>query len=114
VKSYKIKNLMVSVTDYATVSEDATLYEAVKALEATQKNFDQDRYKHRGVLVYDKNNKIIGKLGQPDVLKALEPKYDEMQDRQGMKGLDFSPCIVIGVGYLDSCRWRRRFTRKKY
>ncbi len=93
-KSYKIKNLMVPVTDYATVSEDATLYEAVKALEAAHKNFDQDRYKHRGVLVYDKNNKIIGKLGQLDVLKSLEPKYYEMQDRQGMKGLGFSKKLM--------------------
>ena len=89
-KSYKIKDLMVPVTDYATVSDDATLFEAVQALESSQKNFSKDRYKHRGVLVYDKNKKIIGKLGQLDILKALEPKYYEMQDRQGMKGLGFS------------------------
>ncbi len=89
-KSYKVKELMVPLTEYATVSEEATLFEAVKALEAAQKNFGQDRYKHRGVLIYDKNNKIIGKLGQLDVLKALEPKYFDMQDRRGMKGLGFS------------------------
>ena len=28
--------------------------------------------------------------------------------------LDFSSCIVTGVGYLGSCLWRRRFPRKKY
>ena len=89
-KSYKVKDLMVPVTDYASVSEDATLFEAVKALEAAQKKFRKDRYRHRGVLIYDKNNKIIGKLGQLDILKALEPKYFEMQDREGMKSLGFS------------------------
>jgi len=90
VKSYKVKELMVPLTEYATVSEEATLFEAVKALEAVQKNFKQNRYPHRAVLVYDKNNKIIGKLGLLDVLKSLEPKYFDMQDRQGMKGLGFS------------------------
>ena len=39
---------------------------------------------------YYKKNKIIGKLGQLDILKALEPKYFDMQDRPGMKGLGFS------------------------
>jgi len=89
-ETHKVKELMVPISEYASVSEEATLFEAVKALEAAQKNFGIDRYKHRGVLIYDKNHKIIGKLGQLDVLKALEPKYFEMQDRQGMKGLGFS------------------------
>ena len=70
-KDYKIKDLMVSLSEYATVSEDA-------------------RYPHRAVLVLDKNNKVVGKLGLLDVLKALEPKYFEMRNRQGMTGLGFS------------------------
>ena len=89
-KTDKVKDLMVPVTKYATVSDEATLYEAVKALEAAQKKFQKDRYRHRGVLIYDKNKKIIGKLGQLDILKSLEPKYFEMQDRQGLKSLGFS------------------------
>ena len=89
-KSYTVRELMVSLSEYAGVSEDATLYEAVKALEAAQKKFRESPYKHRGILVYDKNNKVIGKLGQLDVLKALEPKYYEMQDHAGMRAYGFS------------------------
>ena len=89
-KSYKVKDLMVSLSEYATVSEDATLFEAVKELEKAQKKFSQDRYPHRAVLVYDKNKKVIGKLGQLDILRSLEPKYFEMQDRQGMRTYGFS------------------------
>lgn len=89
-QSYKISEIMVPLSEYATVSEDATLYEAVRELEAAQKNFQESPYKHRAVLVYDKNKKIIGKLGQLDVLKALEPKYYEMQGREGMKSFGFS------------------------
>jgi len=89
-KSCKVKELMVPLEDYATVSEDATLYEAVLSLEKTPKNFKPGTFRHRAVLVYDKNKKIVGKLGLLDILKALEPKYFEMQDRQGMKALGFS------------------------
>jgi len=102
VKSNKVTDLMVPVSEYASVSENATLFEAVKALDAAQKNLDQDRFKHRGILVYDKNNKIIGKLGQLDILKALEPKYFAMQDRPGMKGLGFSKQFMKSM--LDNFR----------
>jgi hypothetical protein len=43
VNSQKIENLMIPLADYATVSEDATLYEAVLALEESQKKFDTNR-----------------------------------------------------------------------
>ena len=38
VESYSIKELMVPLSEYATVKEDATLYEAVLALEEAQEN----------------------------------------------------------------------------
>ena len=37
-KSYTVKELMVPLSEYATVSEDATLYEAVLSLEEAQEN----------------------------------------------------------------------------
>ena len=42
-KTYKIKDLMVPMSEYATVSEEATLYEAVLALEKAQEEFDHTR-----------------------------------------------------------------------
>lgn len=78
-KSFRVKDVMVSLDDYATVSEDATLYEAVLALEKAQAEFDQSRYRHRAILVYDKNENIVGKISQFDILMALEPNYRAVQ-----------------------------------
>jgi CBS domain-containing protein len=75
-----VKDLMVPLHEYATVSEDATLFEAVIALEKAQSEFDQNRYRHRAVLILDKNGKVIGKVSQLDILRALEPKYGDMGD----------------------------------
>ncbi len=72
---------MVPLAEYATVSREATLYEAVMALEKAHQDFNKSRYPHRAVLVYDENKKIVGKVSQLDILKALEPKYGQMTDK---------------------------------
>jgi CBS domain-containing protein len=84
VKNYKVKDLMVPLSEYATVSEDATIYEAVQALEKAQEEFDHTKYRHRAILVFDKNKKVIGKLSQIDALRALEPKYEEIGRGEGL------------------------------
>lgn len=77
-KSIRVKELMVPLAEYATVSADATLFEAVNALEKAQAEYDQSRYRHRAILVFDENRKIVGKVSQLDIIGALEPKYSEI------------------------------------
>ncbi len=97
-KKYKIKDLVVPLSEYAVISEDATLYEAVLALEKAQNEFDTTRYRHRAVLVEDKSHKVIGKLGQLDILRALEPKYAEMKsESHRMAKLGFSKKFLLDM-----------------
>ncbi len=77
-KKKLVKELMVPLAKYATVSQEGTLFEAVMALEQAQEKFDQSRYRHRAVLVYNNEGDIVGKVSQLDVLRALEPKYKAM------------------------------------
>lgn len=72
---------MVPIEEYATVGEDATLIDAVTALEKAQMEFDQTRYRHRAILVLDESNHVIGKISQHDVIKALEPHYQKIRPR---------------------------------
>jgi CBS domain-containing protein len=112
-ESIAVKDMMIPLEDYATVSEDATLAEAVFALEDAQSHFDQNRYQHRAILVYDRNKKIVGKLSQLDVLKALEPKYTgagnfEELDQFGINA-DYIRGLIDELGLLknpvqDICR----------
>ena len=91
-KSYSVKDLMVPLSEYATVSEDATLYEAVLSLEEAQEKFEDKhtRYRHRAILILDKSGQVIGKLSQLDVLKALEPKYRDMIEGAGSHRYGFT------------------------
>jgi CBS domain-containing protein len=75
-----VSELMIPVAEYATVPDKATLLEAILILEKSQARLKANRQPYRAVLVTDKNNKIIGKIGHLAFLKALEPKYNFMDD----------------------------------
>ncbi|MBW1916119.1 MAG: CBS domain-containing protein [Deltaproteobacteria bacterium] len=86
-----VKDLMVPLSEYATVSRKATLYEAVVALEETLAGFDPTRHRHRAILIFDENNKIIGKISHIDILQALEPRYEDVVNRDSFARLGLSP-----------------------
>ena len=90
----KVKDLMVPIGEYATVSADANLYTAVVALEEAQKKFHQDGYKHRAILVYDENKHIVGKLSQLDVIRGVEAGYKKIGELKGLSHSGFSPQFI--------------------
>lgn len=76
-KSILVKELMVPLSEYTTVNDDATLSDALDALESAQTRFDEHRCLHRAVLVCEKSSgTVVGKLSQLDVIRSLEPKYE--------------------------------------
>ncbi|MBU1195916.1 MAG: CBS domain-containing protein [Proteobacteria bacterium] len=75
-KEKKINELMVPLSEYAIVNTEDTLKTAIKTLyESHKTSTNKYMYKHRAVLVQDKKDHIVGKVGPLDVLRALEPKY---------------------------------------
>lgn len=93
-KEFLVKDIMVPIDEYATVSNDATLYEAVSALEKAQADFNRSHYTHRAVLILDKNKNLVGKLSQLDVIRALEPKYTELQSSTGLARYGFTKKFI--------------------
>lgn len=92
-----VKDLMVPLDEYATVSENATLLEAVTALEKAQSEFDHDRYRHRAVLILGKDGNVVGKVSQLDILRALEPKYGDMGNQIPLTRFGYSPKFMTSV-----------------
>jgi CBS domain-containing protein len=89
-ESIKVEDLMVDLSEYSTVSEEATLYEAVTTLEEAHRKFDRKRYKYRVILVHDSNNQIVGLLSDLEVLSGLEPTYKEIGDVRSIALSGFS------------------------
>ncbi|MCF8050142.1 MAG: response regulator [Desulfobacterales bacterium] len=80
-ESGSLKELMVPIDEYATVSENANVFEAISALEEAQNSFNPERYRHRAILVLDEEKRVVGKLNQHDIIQALEPQYKKSKER---------------------------------
>lgn len=86
----RVRDLMVPLGQYAHIPENATLYDAVVALEEARDKHEGGVYPYRAVLVTDKSGRVIGKLSLLDLLRSLEPKYGEMGDLRRVAGSGLS------------------------
>ena len=89
-KNTTVKDLMVPLSEYVTVPEGSTLYEAVQALDKAREEHAYNRYRHRAVLILDKQGRVIGKLSQLDVLRGIEPNREEMEKLEDIRRYGFS------------------------
>jgi len=74
------RDIMIPLDHYAVVDEDATMVEALHALERAQHLVPPGKHAHRAVLVRGAGGAIIGKLGHHSFLAGLEPRYLAMGD----------------------------------
>lgn len=93
-KSLTVKELMVPLSEYATVPVGSTLFDAIQALEKAQEEFDRTKYRHRAILILDHDKRVIGKLTQMDVLWALEPRGKDLKDIDELNRFGFSQEFV--------------------
>jgi CBS domain-containing protein len=106
VKDKIVKDLIVPLSDYASVYEDDTLYDALMALEKAHEKLDPSKHRHRAILILDKKHKVVGKLSQWDVLKALEPKYRQIEDLEKISRAGFSPQFLKSM-LVEHALWNQ-------
>jgi CBS domain-containing protein len=99
-----VRMLMVPIKEYATVFDKADLYEAIRALEDAQKAFDPSKHKHRAILVMDNDENVVGKISMFDILKALEPKYEDLDNSGALSHSGYNP-EFIKVLIKDNFLW---------
>ncbi len=99
-----VKELMVSVEEYATVPQWATLFEAILALEKAQMEYEQTRYRHRAILVLDDRENVLGKLTMKDVLIALEPNYKNFDGMEALTRSGYSSGLIKSM-LEDNALW---------
>lgn len=89
-KELYVRDIMIPLSDYATVSDDATLLETLRALELKNKIFESSPYRHRAVLVVDDSGQVVGKVSQLDMMRALEPNYQRLGSDVSLSRFGFS------------------------
>lgn len=74
----KVRDWMKPLHKFPMVPDTATIAAAVLALEKAQEDYVSGKRECRTLLVYDQNNRIVGKLTPIDVVRGLEPNYDNV------------------------------------
>jgi len=90
VNKYRVKDLMVPISEYAAVRMGTTLTDALLALEKAQRAYKESPYQHRAILVLDANDHVIGKISQMRILKAITPEYEFDSRVEDLKKFNFS------------------------
>ncbi|MFO7964344.1 MAG: CBS domain-containing protein [Desulfobacterales bacterium] len=89
-----VEEMMVPLTRCAAVSEQATLFEAIIALEETRLTEPQDQNSHALVLVMNDDLHVTGRLSRFDVIMSLEDGYARMGDIQRYLPTGFTPDFI--------------------
>lgn len=95
-QSKKVSDIMVPLDDYVTISEQSTLYEAIKELQGAMHSKGKAWHGHRSVMVLGKQGNLVGILTMSSLLRAV-----------GIKELDRDPQIKAeswGWYYVDRMR----------
>ena len=95
--SRRVKDLMVSLGECPVVSEDATLRDAVLALDEAQKKLPAGRQPYRAVLVIDDKKRIAGKIGQLALLGALRLRHDVIAEFESLSPAGVSDEFVSSM-----------------
>jgi len=120
-KNKIVKDLMIPISEYETISIESNLHEAAFALDKAQKAYEQRTHPHRILLISDENGEIVGKISQLDVLRALEPKGQQIHDSKILSRFGVSPqylkpmlsqCGFWDKPLIDICRGSGRLKVK--
>jgi len=79
------KDLMVPLSEYPIIDSSGTILDAVIKLIESRRNSMPGRQPYQAVLVADRNNQIIGKIGQFAILKSIEPQSRVSNDHAALE-----------------------------
>lgn len=94
-ENIRVKDLMVPIREYATVKIGTSLLDTILALEKAQEAYTESKYQHRAILVLDEQQKVVGKISQLRILKAVEARHDLDSDLESLSEFGFSDDFII-------------------
>ncbi|MCK9240888.1 hypothetical protein [Desulfocurvus sp.] len=103
-----IKELMIPIGEYVTVSTTDTLAQYFQALEA-DKAAKGGAHCHRDALVMGPGGQVTGKVTMHDVFLALEPTYKSIMESMSDTSV-LTPDYLAGI-YKDFNLWAKPLPR---
>jgi CBS domain-containing protein len=93
----KVRDIMVPLSGYTTLQEDATLEDAVTTLKRVKHRYEEMRDGHRAILIVDENGRVVGKVSQLDLILGLEEGYRKIGDLKGVAHSGYNPKFIKSI-----------------
>ncbi len=97
----KVRDIMIHIDDYSKVSADDTVKDAVSTLmDSFAKFISSGRIMetgHRSLLVYDRNDNVVGILSITDLIRTLRPAYLSATKPSTADSMQYSPMFWEGL-----------------
>lgn len=90
-----IKEIMVPISDYVTIHEDASMAKAIQSLESENKSYGDSPYRHQSLVVTNRKNYVVGRLSQVDIMRAMEPRYCKIGSGQWVSRSVLSKEVLV-------------------
>ena len=74
-RTVRVGDIMISLADYPKVILDCSLGDAIKIMEESQLEVRGIKSLPRVLLVFDRNNQLVGTVRRRDIMRGLEPKF---------------------------------------
>ncbi len=96
-----VADIMISIEDYTTLSEDKTVLEAIESIRASfYPRISTSRIMetgHRSVLVMDEENQVMGVVAIVDLLHTMMPGYLFAPKPSLADSIQYSPMFWVGA-----------------
>lgn len=73
-----VRELMTPIEKFHRISVNASLFEALQALQSAQDDLLTGKTKQRVVVVENDKGEVIGKISPSNLIRGLEPGYDRI------------------------------------
>lgn len=93
----KVKDLMLSLNEYATVLANATVKEALEILSRSQEDLGSERHRHRAILVLDERGNVVGKMTYWSILRRLELRFFADEDYDALARMGISSVFIESI-----------------
>lgn len=90
-EQYLVKDIMIPISEYATVRIGSTLLAALELLEQAIDNQEEGSDRHRAILVLDHDDNVIGKIGQLTTLQVVDQQTNSADTLRELERFQFSP-----------------------
>ncbi|MBD3402617.1 CBS domain-containing protein [candidate division GN15 bacterium] len=92
-----VKDVMVPLDQCAVVDESASFLDAIRAMADSSGRLTPGRPPYQSVLVVDSRRRVLGKIGQLALLRALEPKYNLLSDLDTVPGAGVNEQFISSI-----------------